>query len=190
MQWLDFLSNPNFMPHGHCYLWRPDILWTHVTSDLIISIAYFAIPVVLGTVLMKRKASIPYANILGLFVAFILLCGITHLMNIYVTWYPAYDYQGWLKMLTAIVSLVTALVLAPKLPELIAMPGIKQAFEQSQTLLEAALDKQQRMESIHHLSLERESRIIELKQEINALLTAQGQSSKYLLNQSNEDTSS
>jgi hypothetical protein len=29
----DWLQPANFMPHGHCYLWRPDVLWLHVGSD-------------------------------------------------------------------------------------------------------------------------------------------------------------
>ncbi|WP_045858951.1 hypothetical protein [Teredinibacter purpureus] len=182
MQWLELLSNPNFMPHGHCYLWRPDILWTHVISDAAIALSYYAIPVVLGILLFKRKDSIPYANILGLFIAFILLCGTTHLVNIYVTWYPAYEYQGWLKMLTAAVSVVTAIVLAPKLPELIVIPGIKQAYEKSQAALAEAEEKHCRSQALHQQSLDRESRILELKREVNGLLRAQGNTQKYLAN--------
>ena len=25
---LNWLSPGDFLPHGHCYLWRPDVLWT------------------------------------------------------------------------------------------------------------------------------------------------------------------
>ena len=37
-------SADGFMPHGMCYLWRPDILGLHVTSDALIVLAYFSIP--------------------------------------------------------------------------------------------------------------------------------------------------
>ena len=36
-----------FMPHGHCYLWTPSILWLHVASDIVIALSYFAIPLAL-----------------------------------------------------------------------------------------------------------------------------------------------
>ena len=38
-----FFDSTNFMPHGHCYLWRPDILWLNVGADLALSSAYFLI---------------------------------------------------------------------------------------------------------------------------------------------------
>lgn len=180
MEWLGFLSNPDFMPHGHCYLWRPDILWTHIVADITIATAYFAIPVVLAIFLYKRKAAIPYAEILGLFIAFILLCGMTHLMNIYVTWYASYEIQGWLKALTAIVSILTALVLAPKLPELITLPGLKHDYEKNLAALETLEEKQRLSEGLLQHSLNREERILELKNEVNALLKAAGQKEKYL----------
>ena len=39
--WLiDLLEKSSyFMPHGHCYLWIPTILWMHVLSDLLIGAA-------------------------------------------------------------------------------------------------------------------------------------------------------
>lgn len=40
----DFFNSENFMPHGHCFLWQPDILWLHVVSDACIVLAYFSIP--------------------------------------------------------------------------------------------------------------------------------------------------
>jgi len=32
------------MPHGHCYLWNPGIVWLHVDSDSLFAIAYYFIP--------------------------------------------------------------------------------------------------------------------------------------------------
>ena len=41
---LDQLFGPNgFMPHGHCFLWQPGILWPTVTSDFLIFASYVAI---------------------------------------------------------------------------------------------------------------------------------------------------
>jgi hypothetical protein len=36
-------SSDGFMPHGMCYLWRPDVLTLHIGADLPIALAYFTI---------------------------------------------------------------------------------------------------------------------------------------------------
>ena len=43
------------MPHGMCYLWRPDVLTLHVVSDTLITLAYFSIPFTLVYFVRKRK---------------------------------------------------------------------------------------------------------------------------------------
>ncbi|MFT5591635.1 MAG: hypothetical protein ACI9ZF_003839, partial [Bradyrhizobium sp.] len=50
-----FFSTENFMPHGHCYLWEPALLWLHVLSDSLIALAYFSIPVTLLFFVRKRR---------------------------------------------------------------------------------------------------------------------------------------
>jgi len=180
-EWLKSFAGPGFMPHGHCYQWRPEILWTHVVSDAVIALAYYAIPIVLGTFLLKRKKIIIFPEIIALFVAFIFFCGTTHLVAIYVTWNPIYELQGWLKAITALISITTAVVLIPKLPRLVALPGIQEAYEKSVAALEEVRVEKQEMESIYKLGENREKRIVELKNEINRLLTEQGKSGKYFL---------
>lgn len=167
--WLSSFANPSFMPHGHCYLWRADILWTHVISDLSIAAAYYAIPLVLAIFLYKRRQSIPHPEILGLFVAFIFLCGTTHLVNIYVTWHPLYEIQGWVKAATALVSVATAMVLIPRLPSLLALPDLQQAYREGQEALQEAERRNTQMEAVYNTAIERENRLLDLKQEVNTL---------------------
>lgn len=179
LSFLEKLADPAFMPHGHCYLWRADILWTHVISDSIIAISYLAIPVMLMLFLLKRKGEIPYPSIIGLFCAFIFLCGSTHFVEIIATWYPIYEYEGWIKALTALVSAFTACVLAPLLPELIALPDIKKSYAQANTALEELREKNQQLQSFYEVALEREERILSLKQEVNELLAQQQLPARY-----------
>ena len=119
---LDFFSQlfsrSNFMPHGHCFLWSPEILWMHVISDLIIAIAYYSIPLALAIILYRRK-SFPFKWLVGLFAAFIILCGTTHIVAIVTQWNPIYRFEGLVKLLTAAVSIATAVVLFPILPRLL-----------------------------------------------------------------------
>ena len=177
--WLQSLVNPSFMPHGHCYLWRPDILWTHVISDISIALSYFLIPTMLAILIKKRKEGVPHADIFWLFIAFIFLCGTTHLVSIVVVWSPVYEYQGWLKAITACVSVLTVVVLLPKLPSLIRLPGIEKAYLASQDELSALKQKQGQLEDMVSATLDRENRIIDLKKEVNQLLADQGKSPVY-----------
>ena len=64
----------DFLPHGTCYLWNPAVLWLHVISDLIITAAYYAIPILLFVFLRKRR-DFTLNWIVGAFAVFILACG-------------------------------------------------------------------------------------------------------------------
>jgi FixJ family two-component response regulator len=35
----------DLMRHGFCYLWKPEIVWLHAVSDVVIALSYFTIPV-------------------------------------------------------------------------------------------------------------------------------------------------
>lgn len=37
-------GSEGYMPHGMCYLWEPDLVWLHVVSDALTTLAYWAIP--------------------------------------------------------------------------------------------------------------------------------------------------
>ena len=117
---LDWLFENTFMPHGHCYFWRPDILWTHVISDGIIAAAYFSIPVTL-LYFLRRRPDIPFPAMIVLFAAFIVLCGVGHLIDIWTVWHPVYAFAGAEKAATALVSIATAIAMVPIVPQVLAM---------------------------------------------------------------------
>ncbi|MEQ8407878.1 MAG: response regulator [Gammaproteobacteria bacterium] len=147
---LQFTSLSNFMPHGMCYMWRWDLLLLHVGSDVLIAAAYFSIPAAM-LVLVRKRPEIP-AKIILLFVAFILLCGITHVINIIVVWYPAYGIQGIFKLATGIVSVITAAYLWPLIPKIVAMPSM-QDLEKRNVEIETLNKKlESRLESLSTLA--------------------------------------
>ncbi|MDP9088232.1 MAG: PAS domain S-box protein [Pseudomonadota bacterium] len=113
--WL--FSSSDFMPHGMCYLWQPSTLWLNVVSDGLIAASYYAIPLALLYLVRGRRAELPYRGILLMFAAFILLCGTTHLMEMWTVWHPDYRLAGSLKALTGIVSVATTLALFRIIPE-------------------------------------------------------------------------
>ncbi|RYZ96278.1 MAG: hypothetical protein EOP47_24175 [Sphingobacteriaceae bacterium] len=99
----------------HCGTWTDFHGWLYILSDIGIWAAYFAIPLLLIRMLMKRK-DIPFHKIFGLFVAFILLCGLTHLFDAITFWWPAYRLNALLRFATAIVSITTVYALYKVLP--------------------------------------------------------------------------
>ncbi len=111
----------DYMPHGHCYLWQPHILWTNVLSDALIAFSYFSIPVALLVFANKRR-DIQFRAGLVLFSAFILLCGVSHLLGIVTIWQGIYGWHGLAKASTAVVSLVTAIYVYRWIPLAIAIP--------------------------------------------------------------------
>lgn len=119
-----YLMDPGgFLPHGYCLQWRPDLLWLHVLSSLTIGMAYFVIPVVIFIFVRKRSDLRLEHKLIGtLFCAFIMLCGTTHFIEILTLWIPAYGLQGIIKALTALVSVLTAVMVWPLLPQLLRLP--------------------------------------------------------------------
>ena len=119
------LESENLSPHGICLLWRPELLWTHVVSDLVIGTAYFSIPIVLGVFAGKRPDLI-YGWVVWAFAIFIVACGTTHYFSIWTLWFPDYGIEALIKSFTAVASLATAVVLWRLLPKALAQPSAAQ----------------------------------------------------------------
>lgn len=115
--WLDM----TFMGHGHCYLWRPDLVLLHSISDILIAGAYFTIPIALYVLMVKRK-DLEYQWMFVLFALFIFACGTTHLLAVWNIWNGDYYLAGAVKAITAIVSILTAALIWPLIPKALALP--------------------------------------------------------------------
>lgn len=110
-----------FMPHGMCYLWKPELLWLHVVSDAVIAVSYFAIPLALLYLYQQKRHDLPFHWMFLFFAVFIVACGATHAMNIWNVWNPDYWASGAVKAVTAVASLGTAALLIPMLPRVVAL---------------------------------------------------------------------
>jgi protein-histidine pros-kinase len=122
LEFFQKLLDSDFLPHGTCYLWNPGVLWLNVISDLVIALAYYAIPVLLFWFVRKRR-DFGFSWILVAFAAFILACGTTHLLGAWTVWHATYRLDGAIKAVTALASIATALLLAPLLPGMVEMPN-------------------------------------------------------------------
>jgi signal transduction histidine kinase len=119
------LDSSMFSPHGICLLWEPELIWLHVMSDAVIAAAYFSIPVALSIFVSKRR-DVDFGWVFWAFAIFIMACGVTHVMSIITLWVPVYGIEGIIKALTAAASIVTAVMLWPLLPKLLALPSPSQ----------------------------------------------------------------
>jgi len=122
---LDFfkrLFDSDFMPHGGCYFWRPELVWLHVSSDSLIVLAYVLIPFSLIQLVRKRK-DLEFNWMFVMFGAFILACGATHFMNVWNIWHSAYRLDGVVKAVTAFASIPTAVLMFRLVPQAVALPS-------------------------------------------------------------------
>jgi hypothetical protein len=103
--------------------WTDRLIIFYQLSNALISVAYFAIPLSLLALYFKIYKLKQFAKynpwIILMFSLFIILCGITHLENVFVFYYPKYRLFAILDMLTALVSCVTAIALPLVVYELV-----------------------------------------------------------------------
>src|SRR4028118_988024 len=117
-----------FIPKGYCYLWKSELMMLHIVSDFLIAIAYYSIPVTL-VYFFRKRVDLPLNRIILLFSALIIACGTSHVMEIWTLWYPIYWLSGFVKAVTAAISLYTAVELVSLVPKLLALPSPAQLEE-------------------------------------------------------------
>lgn len=121
----------DFMPHGFCLKWSPALLMTYVISDGLIFLAYLSIPALL-VYLIRKRTDLSWKPIVSLFAAFIMACGTTHLLNIFIIWTPLYWLDAAIKALTALISVTTVFYLCLRIPMLISIPSAEQLLRLNQ----------------------------------------------------------
>lgn len=147
-----------YMPHGYCLFWQPSLVMLHAGSDLLIFLAYSAIPLALVLFLNKRP-DIRFASLVSLFAAFIMLCGFTHVVSIATLWEPIYYLHGTVKLLTGVVSAITAITLFVLIPKLVAIPSPQQLRAVHAQLLEEIEAHKKTLSQLQDTEREIEGRI-------------------------------
>jgi PAS domain S-box-containing protein len=133
------------MPHGMCFLWQPELIGLHVASDSAIALAYYSIPIALSYFVWKR-ADFAFPGIFVLTSLFILACGTTHIMGVWTLWFPDYRFDGGIKVVTALLSVGTAIAIWKVMPLALALPNTAQ-LERANQLLASEIDQRQRAEA-------------------------------------------
>jgi len=135
-------ASDEFMPHGHCYLWKPALVWLHVVSDALIALSYTTIPVTL-IYFVRRRRDLPFNWMFVCFGMFIVACGATHYMEIWTLWTPTYWLSGVVKAITAAASVPTAYLLVRLIPSALQIPRpseLQEAEGRFRELVESAPD--------------------------------------------------
>ncbi|ALO35511.1 hypothetical protein CMT41_12900 [Colwellia sp. MT41] len=129
-----FFDNNDFMPHGMCYLWQADILWTSVISDVLTGLAYFSITAAV-IIFVKKRQDLPYPWFFLLAGSVIFLaCGTSHLISAMVIWEPIYGISAIVKAITAVTSVATGIVIWFILPFFIRLPSPSMLEKKNQAL--------------------------------------------------------
>ena len=150
------LASDTLSPHGICLLWRPELIWLHLTSDAVIGLAYFSIAIALAVFHSKRQ-DVNFGWVVWSFAIFIVSCGATHFFSIWTLYIPDYGAEGLVKAATALASLATAIALWPLLPKALAIPSVRQLQGSNDALRFALAERDAAM-----LALQDKNRELEL----------------------------
>jgi PAS domain S-box-containing protein len=152
------LFSTDFVPHAYC-LRLPGLIQLHVWSDLVIAAAYALIPIALFRLVRYRRDLI-YPWMFVLFGLFIFSCGMTHVLAAWTLWHPIYRFDGLVKAFTAIVSLLTAILLIGIVPQILQIPS-------AEMLRKEIAERTSAEEQVKTLNAELEGRIQQRTRELS-----------------------
>ncbi len=116
---MNLFDTNGFPPRWECGSgWEdaPWVGWLHILSDLVIFMAYFAVPIVV-MYFVRQKDDLKFPPIFYAFLGMIFFsCGLVHLIEAGIFWWPVYKLSGVTKMTTAGVSAAGVFLLAKILP--------------------------------------------------------------------------
>lgn len=139
----------SFLPYGHSYSWRPELLWMQAVADMAIALAYFTLPILLFRI-ARRRRELRFRSVVLCFGAFIVANGITHVMTAFNIWHTAFWAEAILKTITAILAIPTAVLLWRSLPDVLSMPSQRQLRDANESLARANRELEAFTASVSH----------------------------------------
>ncbi len=131
-------DSADFLPHRFCYLNTAGLVWTNVAADAVIGLSYVAISATLAYLVHRARKDIPFSWMFLAFGLFIVACGGTHFMEVLTVWKPFYWLAADVKIVTAVASLVTAVLLPTLVPKIFGLLSATQVAAERKQQLEAA----------------------------------------------------
>jgi diguanylate cyclase (GGDEF)-like protein len=161
-------SQSGFLPHGYCLSWSPGLLWTMVISDVAIALAYYSIPMAL-LMFLRRRRNIQFHWMFLLFGIFIFACGTTHIIAVLNIWQPAYWLDAVAKLITALVSVATAIFLWPLVPVADRYIAQRESDMRELELVNKKLARTLELLNVRSTELDRLNRMSDLLQKADSL---------------------
>lgn len=120
----------------------------HVGSDVLTFLSYTAIATMLAFLVYRNRHRLPFDWVVLCFGLFIVACGFTHIMHVFTRFYAVQGLDTYIRALTAIVSLVTAVAFIPLMPRITGLLEAQQLLGRKKQELEDSnrLFKQQQRE--------------------------------------------
>jgi PAS domain S-box-containing protein len=100
-----------------------------VIADSLIGLSYVMISGTLAYLAQKGQRDIPFHYMFLAFGSFIVACGGTHVMEVVTVWVPVYVLSASLKVVTALVSVTTAVLLPFTVPRVLSLVQTARASE-------------------------------------------------------------
>ena len=112
MEFFRRLFDSDFLPHGHCFNWQPQLVWLYVYLRQPDRAGLLFDPFDTALLRSRMAAGRRLRGLTWMFGAFILACGTTHFLGcVWDLWHSTYRLEGLMKAVTAALSVVTAAVL-------------------------------------------------------------------------------
>jgi len=162
-------SNTPYLPNGYCFLWDGPLVWLHVTTDLIVGVAFVLIPVALLWFVGKRR-DVPFQGLVLWFSAFLVACAATCFWGVWNLWHNAYWLAGATKAVAAITAVASAGYLVLVLPKAVTLPSPRQMKEANERLAQEIAGRERVMKQLQSLNQELESRVRSRTEELEAAL--------------------
>jgi signal transduction histidine kinase len=137
------------LPYGQSYLWRPEVVWLHVLSDCVIALAYFTLPFVLFRI-ARRRRDFAFRWFVMCFGAFVLASGVTHVLHALNIWNTAFLFEAIVKLVAAILSIPTAILLWRSLPDILTLPSQRELRDANESLGRANRELEAFTASVSH----------------------------------------
>ena len=134
---LGTLISSGHLPGGES---SPELLWLYALSDALIIISCYSIPISFAYFVFRRK-DLEHRWIFIMFGVFILAYGMSHLLSLILLWHPLYWLDVSMKLLTAAISVGTAIMMYKIIPYALKIPN------PTQLAAEVAMEIQERREA-------------------------------------------
>jgi hypothetical protein len=113
-----------FLTRDHCGPgWTHSIQVAYMIANSVIAISYFAIPVEFAILYRSKRQELPQPQVLLLVIGFIFFCGLTHASDVLVFYWAPYRFYTAIFLITALLSLGTALYIPSAIRKIVLLPG-------------------------------------------------------------------